>query len=241
MLELGDQVVIDGLNCYTSLSSGIPIHVVYSERHPIRCFGIEAIKSESLYRCRDRTAGCNCIAYSFCPHANGTHLETQRHVDPSGPRPIDVMRVVKPLLYCVLLQWPGPLQPSPLAEAVILKTGWVESQIRNGMFDFSGTNPPYLIPKDVRSLFEAFPKLKFLIVDLPSIDPESDNGALLAHRVFFDSGGWGVIEIADLSNASPGDYLLALNVALFDGDACPCSPVIFRAKFSSSTSSTPST
>ena len=82
--------------------------------------------------------------------------------------------------------------------------------------------------------------VEHLVVDLPSIDPAHDAGALLAHRIF-----WGlperetsvaratrrqatITELAFIDAAvADGDYLLNLQVAPFVSDAAPSRPLLY--------------
>jgi hypothetical protein len=72
--------------------------------------------------------------------------------------------------------------------------------------------------------------INHLLIDLPSIDPEVDGGALAAHRALWAEGGdhRTITELIRVPEALPdGLYLLNLQVAPFENDAAPSRPVVF--------------
>lgn len=100
--------------------------------------------------------------------------------------------------------------------------------------DYSSTNPPYM---DVRCL-EVMNKngIDHLLLDLPSVDRETDGGKLLFHHAF-----WGVPQnpnfertITELiyleDSISDGVYVLELQMASFENDASPSRPVLYAIK-----------
>ncbi|MCB0755612.1 MAG: cyclase family protein, partial [Flavobacteriales bacterium] len=74
---------------------------------------------------------------------------------------------------------------------------------------------------------------KHLVLDIPSIDRESDEGKLLGHRAFWNypvstRKDCTVTELAYIpSSVADGLYLLNLQVAPFENDAAPSRPLIF--------------
>ncbi|RYG44557.1 MAG: cyclase family protein [Chitinophagaceae bacterium] len=122
------------------------------------------------------------------------------------------------------------------AEAIIIRTFPNETDKKSRKY--SNTNPPYLTEKAALWLREI--GIKHLLVDLPSVDREHDQGKLLAHKAF-----WNVLDVDNLNadarldatitelifvpDAIPdGDYLLNLQVASFENDAAPSRPVLYR-------------
>jgi hypothetical protein len=78
-----------------------------------------------------------------------------------------------------------------------------------------------------------------LLIDLPSVDKEKDEGKLLAHKAF-----WNVTDVTNLNSdarleatiteliyvpdAIPdGSYLLNLQIASFENDASPSKPILY--------------
>lgn len=79
-----------------------------------------------------------------------------------------------------------------------------------------------------------------LIVDLPSVDKEKDNGELLAHKAFWNVKNIQnlnsdarlqatITELAFVPNTVPdGNYLLNLQIVSFENDATPSKPVLYK-------------
>ena len=97
---------------------------------------------------------------------------------------------------------------------------------------YSGTNPPYLLEQTAQFIVER--NIDHLLIDLPSVDKEKDNGALLAHRAFWNLDGSPrpnatITELIYVPNdIDDGTYLLELQVAPFVNDASPSRPVLYR-------------
>lgn len=103
---------------------------------------------------------------------------------------------------------------------------------------YSHTNPPYLSWEAAHFLKQK--GIKHLLVDLPSVDKEKDNGALLAHRAF-----WNITHINPLNTTArleatiteliyvdqsikDGFYFLNLQVAAIANDASLSRPVLYK-------------
>jgi len=69
---------------------------------------------------------------------------------------------------------------------------------------------------------------------LPSVDKEKDNGALAAHKGFWNFNGElrneaTITEFIFVDNAiEDGSYFLNLQVAPFENDASPSRPVLYK-------------
>ncbi len=105
---------------------------------------------------------------------------------------------------------------------------------------YSNTNPPYLDHQAARFLREA--NVRHLLIDLPSVDKEHDQGKLLAHKAF-----WNVTDVRNLNgnarldatiteliyvpdHVRDGSYLLNLQMASFENDASPSKPVLYEIR-----------
>lgn len=97
---------------------------------------------------------------------------------------------------------------------------------------YSGTNPPYLLEEAARFLFEI--GVEHLLIDLPSVDKEKDDGKLLAHKAFWDFDGQlrkeaTITELIYVPDGiEDGPYFLNLQVAAFENDASPSRPVLYE-------------
>lgn len=102
---------------------------------------------------------------------------------------------------------------------------------------YSHTNPPFL--DEDAALFLRESGIQHLLIDLPSVDKEKDEGKLLAHKAF-----WNVTDVNNLNSDArldatitemiyvsvdipDGTYLLNLQIASFENDASPSKPVLY--------------
>lgn len=116
------------------------------------------------------------------------------------------------------------------ADAVIIRTipNLREKQSRQ----YSDTNPPYILEE--AALFLVEKGVLHLLVDIPSIDKEQDNGKLLAHNAFWNTDGVlrmqaTITEFIYVENSiKDGSYFLNLQVAPFENDASPSRPVLYK-------------
>jgi kynurenine formamidase len=101
---------------------------------------------------------------------------------------------------------------------------------KKGM-QYSHTNPPYLLEEAATFLKEK--GIEHLLIDLPSVDKESDEGALVCHNVFWNTKGKlrlnaTITEFIYVANTiEDGTYFLNLQVAPFENDASPSRPVLY--------------
>ena len=76
--------------------------------------------------------------------------------------------------------------------------------------------------------------VKHLLIDLPSVDRERDDGELLAHNAFWNTDGKIRTEatitefIFVPNNIEDGKYILNLQIAPFENDATPSKPVLYK-------------
>lgn len=116
-------------------------------------------------------------------------------------------------------------------DAVIIRTLPNLRSDKKGM-RYSNTNPPYLLEETAIYLREK--GIKHLLVDLPSVDKEKDDGELLAHNAFWNTSGEirmdaTITEFIYVSNkVKDGEYLLNLMIAPFENDATPSKPVLYE-------------
>lgn len=114
-------------------------------------------------------------------------------------------------------------------EALVLRT--LPNTDDKKTANYSDTNPAYLEREVASYLIEQ--GVKHFLLDLPSVDRESDEGKLAFHHDF-----WEVPEnpnhertITELifvpDTIADGDYLLNLQVAPFENDAAPSRPVLY--------------
>ena len=81
--------------------------------------------------------------------------------------------------------------------------------------------------------------ISHLLIDLPSVDKEKDEGKLLAHKTFWNVTNTDVLNVEARKDATitemiyvadavaDGSYLLNLQIASFENDATPSKPVLY--------------
>ncbi len=73
-----------------------------------------------------------------------------------------------------------------------------------------------------------------MLIDLPSVDKEKDDGKLLAHNAFWNTSGKirldaTITEFIFVPNAViDGTYFLNLQIAPFENDASPSKPILYK-------------
>ena len=98
--------------------------------------------------------------------------------------------------------------------------------------DYSNTNPPYFLDEGIEYLVNK--GVNHLLVDLPSVDKEKDEGRLACHNAFWETRGQKRMEatITELifvpNDIEDGQYFLNLQVAPFENDAAPSRPVLYK-------------
>ena len=97
---------------------------------------------------------------------------------------------------------------------------------------YSNTNPTYLLEEAAIYLKEN--GIKHLLIDLPSVDKEKDEGKLLSHNAFWNTSGdirmnATITEFIYVPNdVEDGEYLLNLMIAPFENDATPSKPILYK-------------
>jgi kynurenine formamidase len=82
----------------------------------------------------------------------------------------------------------------------------------------------YLVKKGIRHL----------LIDLPSVDREKDEGELLCHNIFWNTKGKlrmdaTITELIYVDNKiDDGTFFLNLQIAPFENDASPSKPVLYK-------------
>ena len=202
----------------------------------------EPFKSGNFIGDVNQGGSCNVFTISINPHGNGTHTETVGHISSekfpiykclSGSffeaKLITVMpesegfdRIIKKGQLENVLKGKCP-------EALVIRTLPNNGEKFNA--HYSGSNPPYMEESAAHYLRKL--NVKHLLLDLPSIDKEEDNGKLLAHHAFWnypesprtDCTISELIYVPDI--IKDGNYLLNLQIASFDNDASPSKPVLY--------------
>lgn len=185
----------------------------------------------------------------FNPHGHGTHTECLGHITRDF---YSVNQALKQFFFMAELV---SVQPETQGEDLVITKAQIEAALKGKSPEaivirtlpnaaekksknYSNTNPPYL--EEAAATFIRECGIKHLLIDMPSVDRESDEGRLVAHKAF-----WNVKDINNLNADArhdatitemiyvndaiqDGSYLLNLQIASFENDASPSKPVLYK-------------
>ncbi|AYN66438.1 cyclase family protein [Euzebyella marina] len=179
----------------------------------------------------------------FNPHAHGTHTECVGHITEefySVNQHLNRFFFLAELVTVVPeLQGDDWVISKHILEVVLPKKEIQALVIRTSPNDrdklsrqYSNTNPPYLLEDAVDYILSK--GVEHLLIDLPSVDKEKDDGALKAHKAFWNYHGQlrkqaTITEFIYVPDAiEDGPYFLNLQMAPFENDASPSRPVLYE-------------
>ncbi len=227
------------------LDISIPLQA--TEKNPLAWYlnkpTIEPVKMGDWTGKVTEGASVNFNNIFFNPHAHGTHTESFGHISEEFYAVNEALKTFFFLaeVISVIPEKVGAdeiiLKESIIKalnrktpEAVVIRTLPNDSKKKSKYW--SDTNWPFLDEKAALFLREI--GVKHLLIDLPSVDKERDEGKLLAHKAF-----WNYPEkprkdatitefIFVLDSIKDGSYLLNLQMASFHNDASPSKPVLYK-------------
>jgi arylformamidase len=181
----------------------------------------------------------------FNPHGNGTHTECVGHISKEF---YTINQCLNRFFFTAELITVRPLQMNngdlvisrdliesqisglQNTEALVIRT--LENSNSKLSQNYSNTNPPYLLPEAIELLNEK--GILHLLIDLPSIDREVDEGKLQAHHLFWNYPlhtqlHKTITELIYVADAiEDGSYLLNILIGPFENDASPSKPVLYK-------------
>ncbi|NNK87809.1 MAG: cyclase family protein [Flavobacteriaceae bacterium] len=188
-------------------------------------------------------ASINFNTIEFNPHAHGTHTETAGHITET------VHSINKHLKRFIFLAEVVTVAPEKMGDDMVISKKQLRFALGNKKREaivirtlpntreklskqYSHTNPPYLLEE--AAIYLRQKGIKHLLIDLPSVDREKDDGVLASHHAFWDVNGKirldaTITEFIYVSNKiEDGPYLLNLQIAPFENDASPSKPVLYK-------------
>jgi kynurenine formamidase len=221
----------------------------YQEIPKIDPVKITSATSEWIGKVSEGKSSTNFNNIFFNPHAHGTHTECLGHITNDF---YSVNEALKTFFFTAELI---SIMPESVGEDLVITKAQVEFALQNKTPEaivirtlpnietkkhriYSHTNPPYLLEE--AAIFIRESGIKHLLIDLPSVDKEHDEGKLLAHKAF-----WNVTDVLHLNEDArmdctitelifienevmDGSYLLNLQIASFVNDASPSKPVLYN-------------
>lgn len=188
-------------------------------------------------------ASINFNNIKFNPHAHGTHTECVGHITEQF---YSVNKCLKQFFYLAEVITVAPeligedqviskaqlqyLLKQRKPQALIIRT--MPNTKEKKSRQYSNTNWPYLTEE--AAIFIRKIGVKHLLIDLPSVDKEKDEGKLLAHKAFWDFNGKirkdaTITEFIYVSNKiEDGKYILNLQIAPIENDATPSKPILYK-------------
>lgn len=179
------------------------------------------------------------------PHGNGTHTECVGHI---ATEPFHINSCYTPgfhlaqvvSLFPQLLDNGDKVIPAEHLDALWEPQGEEALIIRtlpNGddkkSKNYSGTNPPYFTDDAMQLIVDR--GIRHLLVDLPSVDREKDDGRLACHKIFWQYPGPDVRSDATITELifvndtiKDGIYLLSLQLINIQLDASPSRPLLYN-------------
>ena len=185
----------------------------------------------------------------FNPHGHGTHTECLGHITREF---YSINELLKQFFFFAKLITVEPRKEGEdfiitkehistslngtKPEAIIIRTlpNLQDKKSRK----YSNTNPPYL--SEEAAIFIRESEIQHLLIDLPSVDKEHDEGKLLAHKAFWNVKNIEILNEDARLNATitemiyvsdeveDGDYILNLQIASFENDASPSKPILYK-------------
>ena len=204
---------------------------------------IEPVKFDYWVGSVAKGANVNFNNIWFNPHAHGTHTECVGHITKA------FHSVNKNLKQFFFMAEVISVAPEMSDEDFVISKKQIQFALGNKKRDaivirtmpnmkdkltkhYSNTNPTYLTEE--AAIFLREKGIKHLLIDLPSVDKEKDEGKLLAHNAFWNTKGELCLDatITELiyvpNKVQDGTYFLNLQIAPFENDASPSKPILYK-------------
>ncbi|GAB5398835.1 MAG: cyclase family protein [Aureisphaera sp.] len=242
-------IVIGGNNYEVDLSNpydiSIPLHA--SSRNPNAWYVdapvIKPVELEGWVGKVSDGASVNFNDIYFNPHAHGTHTECVGHISEEFH---SVNRTLTEFFFLaqvisiepekrgqdkvITLESVQDLLQGSKPEALVIRT--LPNPMSKKEKQYSHSNWPYIDEELAKYLCEI--GVQHLLIDLPSVDKEKDEGKLLAHRAFWNypratRPSATITEFIYVPDSvGDGMYVLNLQIASFENDATPSKPVLYK-------------
>lgn len=205
---------------------------------------IEAVRAGSFIGDMRQGGVVNFKNVFLNPHGNGTHTECVGHISPDAQTLNQCMQQywfkaqlisIYPqrtdngdrIITCQQLQ---ELTNLSEVEALIIRT--LPNDDIKMYTNYSGSNPPYLHHEAAEWI--AKNNIQHLLIDLPSVDREEDEGKLLAHKAFWQYPNntrlnATITELIYVPNViKDGYYFLNIMTTALELDASPSKPILYE-------------
>lgn len=236
----------------------ISIPITNDERNPIAWYQNSpeinpVVMGDWIGKVSEGKSSTNFNNLFFNPHAHGTHTECLGHITREF---YSINQCLKQFFFWATLI---SVQPEKVGEDLVISKSQIEKALQSVQnseikseaivirtlpnepskksLKYSNTNPPFL--SEEAALFLRESGIQHLLIDLPSVDKERDEGKLVAHKAF-----WNVTDVNHLNEGArlnstitemifvpnevhDGNYVLNLQIASFENDASPSKPILY--------------
>ena len=232
------------VNLNLPIDLSIPIHQNGPCAWGVSKLKIEAAKQDGWVGDIQLGGAVNFNNIFFNPHAHTTHTECVGHISPN-----------KDSLNSELKQFFFPselitVSPEKIQNDYVITKPMLEECFHNKedvssliirtlpnnknkkRRNYSNTNPPYFLKEAIDYIVAL--KIEHLLIDLPSVDKEKDDGQLISHSSFWQfpnniRRGCTITEMIYVpEKVVDGIYLLNLQFPPFENDASPSRPLLFK-------------
>lgn len=185
----------------------------------------------------------NFRTITFNPHGNGTHTECVGHISKED---YSINQTLKRFMFMAELITVLPevmengdhvitkksvelILEGRQAEALVIRT--LANSAAKLHIHYSNTNPAYISKEAIEYIISL--GYDHLLLDVPSVDKEMDNGVLAGHHAFWEyphntQAQRTITEMIYVPNeVYDGSYLLNIQIASFENDASPSKPVLY--------------
>ena len=241
-----------GSNWKANLKEPIDISIPLNDSKPsINAWGsekpeIKPVERENWIGSVKSGSSVNFNNIFFNPHSHVTHTECVGHI---SVKKKSINQLLKKFVFfsnvisirpeisqngdkVITLDQVTKKFVAPYNEALIIRT--LPNTNKKLDFDYTNTNPTYMDYHCAKWLSEI--GVKHILIDVPSIDKEKDDGKLSAHKAYWNYPknpklDFFITEFIYVPNTvNDGIYLLFLNFAPIENDASPSRPIIFKLK-----------
>jgi kynurenine formamidase len=242
-LKLGKQIVTIDLSKPIDISIPIKMHKGKARAWYIDAPEVWPVKMGDWVGSVKEGAAVNFNNLYFNPHAHGTHTECVGHISEEVH---SIHNTLKKHFFLAEVISVAPenkkgdlvisekqlkhLLKEKNPEAVVIRT--LPNMTSKKTKKYSNTNWPYL--EEQAAIYLRETGIEHLLIDLPSVDKEKDEGKLLAHKAFWDYPKnprfqATISEFIFVSNRiKDGSYILNLQTASIVNDATPSRPVLYK-------------
>ncbi len=240
-----------GKNYWADLSKPLAISIPYQHDGGVRCFGVpqsvfSPVKEGDFVGSIEQGSPVNFYNVQFNPHGNGTHTECLGHISKDFQKineQLQEFHFMARLISCELVEKENGNRV--ISEAELQKRWNPEFQekvlivrtlpnLENKLSqNYTETNPPYFSPSAMQWIVEQ--GIEHLLVDIPSVDKEKDEGMVACHKLFWQTESEKprthatITELIFVPNSiEDGLYFINLQLAPLALDAAPSQPTLYR-------------